>query len=106
MKRTPMPVEPSKRCSSEFSRIQRTSVFTLIVVGEPGQRERQLDVVADAAQLVRGDEETAGADVLGEAGIEVVVTLEVDFDLEVESLRDSSRPSVRPLSLWPQRLCS
>src|SRR6185312_2991605 len=52
-----------------------------------GQQELQCDPVADAADRVRGDEQAARTDVLGQPGVEVAVALEVDRNLEVEPLR-------------------
>ena len=105
MKRTPM---PGRAVEAVQQRVLANPAHLGVHAdrrGRAGQRELQLDVVADAAQLVRGDEETAGADVLGEAGVEVVVTLEVDLDLEVESLRDSS-PLLSVFLALAQRLNS
>jgi hypothetical protein len=36
--------------------------------------------------VVRRDEQATGADVLREAGVEVVIALEIDLDLEIEAL--------------------
>jgi hypothetical protein len=50
------------------------------------EAERESDLRPHREELVRRDEQAALRDVLGEAGVEVVIALDVDLDLE----RDAS----------------
>ena len=78
---------PSTLWSALFSRIQRTSVSTATVSGDPGSENFRVIRSPILRIALVGDEDTAGADVLREPGVEVVIALEIDLHLEVEPLR-------------------
>ena len=82
-----MPVAPSTLRAARCSRGSSAPRSRPRASCPTRQRELQRDPIADPAQVVRRDEHAAGADVLGEAGVEVVIALEIDLHLEIESLR-------------------
>ena len=84
-----------------FSRIQRTSVSTAASRSYPGKVNFSVMRSPILRRWCGGDEHAAGADVLGQAGVEVVIALEVDLDLEIEPLRGPNVLLVAAATLAP-----